>query len=349
VKHFAIFGLIAGLLAAMALVLGEGVGSVWRSAALIGAGGFLFILAYRACVMVFMGTSWYMLGRHRPDARLWRYVWGRLIRDSAAEALPLSQVGGFVFGARALSLAGVNGAFAAASTVVDVTAELVGQLAYTALGLILLQRLHPGTGYALPLLGGLLVMAACAAGFIAVQARGAGFAEHAASRMAREFFGRNIDLAGGVQAGISDLHRRPAALAACALGHLFCWIISGIETWIALRLTGQAVSIPQALTIDSLLYGLRSIAFAVPNGLGVQEGSMIVLCALFGIAGGPALAVSLLKRARDLTLGIPALLVWQAMEGRRALKRPAVAIASGGQGGFASLDPPPGAGAPGPA
>jgi DNA-directed RNA polymerase subunit K/omega len=32
-----------------------------------------------------------------------------------------------------------------------------------------------------------------------------------------------------------------------------------------------------------------------------------------------ALAMSVLKRARELAVGVPVLLVWQAAEGRRAL------------------------------
>ena len=32
------------------------------------------------------------------------------------------------------------------------------------------------------------------------------------------------------------------------------------------------------------------------------------------------LAVSLLKRAREIVLGVPALLYWQSVEGRKALR-----------------------------
>ncbi len=35
-----------------------------------------------------------------------------------------------------------------------------------------------------------------------------------------------------------------------------------------------------------------------------------------------ALALSLLKRARDLVIGVPALLAWQIVESRRLLGRP---------------------------
>ena len=87
-----------------------------------------------------MGIAWGVL---MPGTRLWVPVWGRLVRDSGSELLPLSQIGGYVLGARAVTLAGVDGTTATASTIVDVTLELFGQLAYTALGLSFLIYVKP--------------------------------------------------------------------------------------------------------------------------------------------------------------------------------------------------------------
>ena len=56
---------------------------------------------------------------------------------------------------------------------------------------------------------------------------------------------------------------------------------------------------------------------SVPGALGAQEGGLIVLCALFGIPPDQALALSLVKRAADVALGLPGLLVWQFAESRR--------------------------------
>jgi hypothetical protein len=62
----------------------------------------------------------------------------------------------------------------------------------------------------------------------------------------------------------------------------------------------------------------------IPNALGVQEGAYILLGPIFGVGADTALAMSVLKRARDIAIGVPVLLVWQAAEGRRALDRTAV-------------------------
>jgi hypothetical protein len=44
-----------------------------------------------------------------------------------------------------------------------------------------------------------------------------------------------------------------------------------------------------------------------------------MLGAAFGLTPETALALSLLKRARDLAIGVPALLVWQMLESGRLL------------------------------
>ena len=43
-----------------------------------------------------------------------------------------------------------------------------------------------------------------------------------------------------------------------------------------------------------------------------------MLAPLFGLPAEMGVAVSLLKRAREIVLGVPALIYWQTVEGRRA-------------------------------
>jgi len=98
-------------------------------------------------------------------------------------------------------------------------------------------------------------------------------------------------------------------------------VASAIEIWIALRLAGTPLAFSAVIVIESLLYAIRTVAFAIPNAVGVQEGAYIVLGAAFGLTPEMALALSLLKRARDLAIGLPALGVWQAVEGGRLWRR----------------------------
>ncbi len=101
--------------------------------------------------------------------------------------------------------------------------------------------------------------------------------------------------------------------------NLAAWIASGVGAWLALRLIGVPAGIVAVVAIEALVFAVRSIAFAVPGALGVQEGAYLLLAPLFGIDPQAAIALSLLKRARDIAIGLPALLAWQAGEGRRLL------------------------------
>ena len=107
--------------------------------------------------------------------------------------------------------------------------------------------------------------------------------------------------------------------------HFAAWIANAIVAWIGFRLIGTRVDLAAVVAIESLVYAARSAAALVPNALGVQEAAYALLAPLFGIGTEFALAVSVLKRARDIAIGVPVLLIWQAREGRHALARaPAV-------------------------
>ena len=315
-RKLAAGGLVLGLAALCLIVWRVGAGAVLLAMEAIGW-GFCLLLVFRLGLCLLMGVSWWVLGADRSDARVLRFAWARLIRDSASECLPLSQIGGFVLGARALTVAGVNGMFAAASTVVDVTVELIAQLIYLFLGLFLLWRSHPNVQLLRPLLFSLGVLTAGAIGFLALQSRGTGFVERASARLLSSWSGAKA----GTRAMLAELaaiHRDRGRVVAGTALHLVCWLANGCEAWLTLALMGHPISILTALTIDSLLYGLRSFAFIVPNALGVQEAGYVLLGGLFGLAPHTCLALSLLRRARDLALGLPALARWQALDGRRA-------------------------------
>jgi len=325
VKAVAWIGLLAGALLATLLIGHYGLLAVGSALAAIGWTGFAVVIALHLVVIVVMGLAWFLLARPEPGARLGLFVWGRLVRDSASEVLPLSQVGGYVAGACALALGGLPFALAAASTVIDVTLEVTAQLIYTAGGLALLQALHPDNGFARPVLVALLAMTALVGGFVIVQHRGVGLAGGLVRRLSLGWLSRfSAGRVGGVAATQQALRAIYARRGAVALGgalHLATWIASGLEIWVALRFMGMPLGVAAVLALESLLYGARSVAFMVPNAVGVQEGAYVALGALLGLSPEAALALSLLKRARDAAIGVPVLLAWQAIEGKRALRR----------------------------
>jgi putative membrane protein len=317
-KALPILAAVLGIGVMLALVGYFGAGAVIRSLVAVGGLGFAAICAIHLALMIVMGFAWRVL---MPGIPSWVAIWGRLVRDSGSEVLPLSQVGGYVLGARALALAGVTGTVAAAGTIVDVTFEFVAQVAYTALGLALLLQLQPGSAAATPVLIGLVVAVAAAMAFLIVQRHGFDYFERIARILGRGWAERSAAGAAALHGALREIYRRPVALWLCFALHLACWIASAAEAWLVLRLAGEPLPFSAALVLESMLYAVRTSAFVVPNAVGVQEGAYILLGATFGLTPEMALALSLLKRARDLAIGLPTIGIWQALEGGRMLRR----------------------------
>ena len=306
-------------LAVIAVLVGYfGAGAVLESLFAVGVGGFAAICGIHLVLIAVMGLAWRaLLPGYRPLA----LIWGRLVRDSGSEALPLSQVGGYVLGARAASLAGVPGSLAAASTIVDVTLEFVAQIAYTGLGLAWFVHLQPGHPAIQPVLIGLVVAVAAAGAFLLVQRHALGYVDRIAGVLGLSWTERTAAGAAAVHDALATIYRNAGGLWWSFALHLVCWVASAIEAWLVLSLAGLPIRFGAVLALESLLYAIRTAAFVVPNAVGVQEGAYILLGAGFGLTPEMALALSLLKRARDLIIGLPAIGLWQAIEGDRLMRR----------------------------
>jgi putative membrane protein len=317
-KTVPIIATLAGLALTAALVVVFGAGAVMRSFLAVGWRGFAVICLIHLGLVAVMAMAWRGLV---PGAPVAAFLAARLVRDGGSEVLPLSPIGGCVLGARALVLAGIPGPVAAASTIVDLTLEFFAKLAYTALGLVLLVSLRPGSAITAPLAAGLAVASVAAVGFVAAQRRGLHLFDRVARALARGWAERVAAGAVALRAAVRASYERKAGLWVGFVLHLFCWISGTLEAWIALRLLGSGLPFRTVLVIESLLYALRTFAVVIPNAVGLQEGAYVLVGAGFGLTPQIALVLSLVKRARDLAIGLPALGVWQFVEGGRLWRR----------------------------
>jgi putative membrane protein len=298
----------------------------------VGALGFLGFGVFSLCgllLFVLLGVAWQVL-LPGPDApRLALLIRARLVRDAGAEVLPFSQLGGIALGVRAAILQGLAAPLAAASMIVDVTTEMLAQIVYAALGVWIVAARAPHNSRVASLMTasvtGLTLAAITAALFITVQRHGGRIAAKLGARLLR---GADESLK-GFRTALETIYRSPARVALSAALHLAAWIANGAVVWLGFRLIGARLDLAAALAIESLVYAIRSAAVFIPNALGVQEGAYVILGPLFGVGADMALAMSVLKRARDIAIGVPVLLFWQAAEGRRALARPTVRSSPG--------------------
>ena len=321
-KWGVLVALLAGLVAAVYLIWAIGFAPVFAAVARAGLGGLALLCLYSLIVFVALAAAWIVLLPPLQRRALRQYYLGRLVRDSIAEISPFSPVGGMVAAARLLILDGMNAGYAAASVAADATTEAMAQVAFLAFGIALgvahFQHLASTGPLIEAMVATLLLAVPGIAALIVLQKNGADFAQ----RIAGRFFPQVKD-GPSFRDAIHDLYDSPPRLAASAALHLVAWIGSGGGTFIAFRLVGAPISLLDALALEALLCTLRSIAAFVPAAIGVQEAGYAMLAPLFGLPAELGLAVSLLKRAREIVLGVPALIYWQAVEGRNALASPA--------------------------
>jgi len=320
-RKIAVLAFVTGLAGAVALVVWFGAGAIGAAVAGLGWLGFLVFCLAHAPVAALLGAGWRVCLAPGARASLLGVVCARVLRDAGAEVLPFSQIGGYVIGARAATMAGVSGVEAAASTLADLTTEAVAQIAFTALGLIAIAHLRPSAAIIRPTLFALIAVAGLGAVLALSLWRGQRLSRLGAAAAKRWLAGF-----GDVEktlAALREIGRRRGAVAASLSLHLLAWLAVALEAWLALRLIGAPISVESAIAMESLLFASRSVAFLAPNALGVQEGAYALLAPLIGLAPADALALSLIKRARDLVIGAPALLIWQKVEAAQAWRKKA--------------------------
>jgi putative membrane protein len=308
-----------GLGLALYLLVYVGFGAVVSAAASVGWGGFAVLCLCALAMCPLLAAPWYGLLPAGSASAFRIFVWARMVREAATDVLPFSQLGGLVLGARAAILHGVPAPMAFASTIVDVTTELLAQVGYIALGFAILSMHVPRTPLATSLsrffaLGFALALVAGAV-FLALQRYGHRFA----NRLAARLLPRAVAQAAAVGVALDAIYASRARVALSAAIHFSAWIASAAVTWLAFRLIGVRIDFLSVIAIESLVATVKGAAVLVPNGLGVQEGTYMLLAPLFGFGPQFGLAISLLKRARDIAVGVPILLVSQTVEGRRLL------------------------------
>lgn len=313
-----IFAALLGLALAAWLIDSVGLRSIVSATFAVGWGGFVALCICGAALFVVLGTAWFALAPRQGNSRFANFVWARAVRECSGELLPFSLLGGIVIGARALTLRGVDGSLAFASSIVDVTVEMVAQIVFVTAGLVFLLTQHETASAALTRNVAVGVGAAVIAAtmFFLLQQKGVA----AIARWSDRWLPGGGAWLGKLRRSLADIHALPGRLAISLLVHLGGWIGTALWAWLAVYLIGHRLSFLFVFTIESIISAVRTAAILIPGAIGVQEASYALIGPLLGLAAPAAVALSLLKRARDVALGVPVLLVWQFAESRQAWK-----------------------------
>ena len=287
----------------------------------IGWVGMALFTATSLGVLTILGLAWHAVAPGERWSRVGSFIWARTTREAATDVLPFSQLGGLVVGARTLTAAGVPEPVVYASMVADTTTEMAAQLLFTLAGVATLWFVLTGDAGrldVLPLaLAGVGGMVAIIIAFVVAQRPLLTFAAKLGARILPGSAAAMV----AVREQLDTIYRNPRRMIAAFLFNLLAWIASAATAWVALHFMGNHAPLWAVMAQEALIFTLRSVAFAIPGAIGVQEATYALLGPLFGIPPATALALSLLKRARDLLIGIPALLLWQGAEARALARR----------------------------
>lgn len=283
----------------------------------------LWLVPLHALPLLLDSLGWRVLIARWRESRVANLFWIASIREGINRLLPAANIGGELVGIRLLCETGVDGVAAAASVTTEVVLTIVSQYLFVMLGVLCLLRLTNtvqfaddvliGLGASLPLVVLLALLLRYGSIFERMERVAVRFlGEETLSFLA----GQSASLDAAIRELCTDAPRLLTAMAWQVTG-----MVSGsLETWLALRWLGHPVPFGAAIALESLTLAVRNFAFLVPAGLGVQEASLIGFGALLGINGELALALSLAKRMREILFGVPALLSWYWVEGRRELQ-----------------------------
>jgi putative membrane protein len=289
---------------------------------LAGRGGLslLWLIPYRGLYFLFYALGWRrLLEPYDRGARagLGYLFWVTTVREAVDRLLPVASVGGAFVGVRLLRWRGLAGAPVSATILIEILLTVVALYLFTALGVLLLFTMAtPAQQYRGLLIGLLLALPVPA--LLALLLRYGSVFRRLAGLLGPLLGISNVSAgAAALDEALRACLQRRSALAFAGALQLLAFVSGSLEVWWLLRLFGHPVGLLPALIMESLLQALRHAAFMVPAALGVQEAGLILLGHALGISPELALAVSLGKRMRELLCGVPALLSWQWLEGRR--------------------------------
>lgn len=320
-KRWLILAAGLGLVLAIAIIAYQGFGAVAQAFAAVGF-GVVAVVLLRAVELAGAGLGWWIIVPASARCPLYACVWVRFIREAINALLPVAQVGGEIAGGRVMTFFGIAGEVAGATILVDILMQAATLLLFTFVGIGVLATEVADRALIGSLAAGTAILGLALAGFFAAQRfGGAKLFDRLLMALAAKLGWSSLANRASLHDNLVRIYADLPRLGAAMLVHLGVWFVGALEVLVALRLMGFPIGYGEAVAIESVGQAVRAAAFLMPGALGVQEAGFIAVCAVYGIPAPAALALSLVKRVPDLTLGVPFLFVWHAHESRALMRR----------------------------
>ncbi len=320
----AFFGIL-GLAAAIGLIVWQGYAPVMQAFAAAGW-GIVWTSLFHLIPLSLAVVGWQIIwpGRRRPGFFfLLLVMW---IRAGVNNMLPVARIGGEVVAARLLIKHGWRRGPAIAGIVVETTISVVTVFILVVSGIMLFTLHDPNADMMTRLTVGALVSLPVII-FMGLLQRFGIF--RFLARLAHLTVGKRwqnfIHDTARLDRAVLAMYRRSGRVFWCGVWMLASWFLQAAEIWLALYFLGHPLSVVDCIIIEAMIQLVSSAAFVVPGALGAQEGAFLFFGGILGLSPETALALALIRRCRDVILYVPALVVWQIMEGKWLAARRAAA------------------------
>ncbi len=274
----------------------------------VGIAGFMAVLGVHALSFLCDVVLWQ---RSFPDQRLTRGRWLmfyriRLVGEAWNNALPLATVGGEPLKAHLLkALYGIDYVASGTAFLIAKTANLVALVGFLAIGFAcMLGDPRFAAFYQWTAGLGLAAFAiACGLLWFAQQGRLAQGIErlapgslHDSPRLARA-----LNVIQRFDAALVDGYRQsPRHMATLLLLAFATWVAGIFEIQIILNAVGHPVSSTDAWIVEAAAQLVRAAAFFVPAGVGVVDGSFVLIVGIVTGSTPLGMLVAIVRRARDV-------------------------------------------------
>jgi len=319
--------LLAGLVLFVVLVREIGAQVVLDNVRAVGWGVALIvfqeILAYSANTLGW----WYAFPTPRPAVRFTQLLATRIAGDAINYVTPTATLGGEFVRVRVLRGQGVTTSVVASVAIAKLS-QTVGQVAFIAIGLLLVLPdvpLPPALRRALFV--GVAVLAAVALALLVMQRRGL-FAPALAALHALGLPRYAPGLSGRLERLDDEIARFYTTAGRQFVRSSFWffvgWTLGVLEVSLILFFLHVPVTLERALAIEVLSATIDAMLFFVPGKVGTQEGGKVLIFSLLGLSAAKGLSLGILRRIRELTWAGVGLLILSRLQAEpRAVGDPA--------------------------
>ena len=306
---------VTGLCLFIGIIVYNGIDQIFAGVLIVGW-GLIIITAYHLIPLILESIGWWVLLRPGQRPPFLILSWARWIGESVDTLLPVAQVGGDIVKSSLLIRTGIPGTIVGASVVVELTLTIATQAVFTIMGLVLLINLIENQTIIQALIVGIILIFALILGFYFFQHKGlfGGIARLLQIITGSDRWHTIIGNGDALDEAITNLYKDRGRILNSTFWLFMAWIFGVGEIWLGLYFLGHEVSLYEAMMIESLIQAIRAMAFFIPWAVGVQEATFLILGTAVGISADTSLALAVVRRVRELCMGIPGLIAWQVNE-----------------------------------